>query len=472
MPIRLLLPLLLILSPLLLLAQDCNCENNLQVLHKALKVNYPGYADKTSKNIDFQKFLDTLKTRSTLIQEDLPCYQLLKRLVSFFKDPHLTLGINTSKENIERIRKMFLTTPDTLLEFPPQQIATTTESICGTWEIKGQGSYYKIDIEPVAINNFEGKIVKTDSIFWKRGQIKCKLQALGNNVYSIELFVRDHTPARFHHRLSNTNVMDWGAYGIWQRSLDSTMTQQQDSLVKEKRSITLKEMAKNTIYLRIPSFETRQYHALKKILSEKMPEKIDAKNLIIDVRGNTGGSTLVSMLLLPYVYKQPIKLKGSHFLSSQQNIADIEHIAAQPEFTSLDRNYLAEKLAELKLTPSDTLVRYTDKSTTSIDTPILSPKSVYILIDQFCASTTEYFLLQAIQNPQVKLVGQKTRGAIDYTDIGLPHMLPCPLYFYQIPMVRSDRISFINLDNIGISPNITLPDHEDALQYVLKQIHE
>lgn len=102
--------------------------------------------------------------------------------------------------------------------------------------------------------------------------------------------------------------------------------------VKKLKYIEFKKLSDKTLYLRIPSFDISNYQALQDTIAVNMPKELTGKILIIDLRGNTGGSTIVSNLLLQYVYLDSIKYEGSTFKASKQNIDDFEQIMAQPAY--------------------------------------------------------------------------------------------------------------------------------------------
>jgi hypothetical protein len=440
-------------------------------LNVSLKENYPGYIDKTSLTDKYDKFYDSILISSRRAINDYQCYQILKKLSSYFRDPHITLSINNTSANRSRIKEMFSDAPKAENNYQLKKEQVGKDEITGIWEIKGQGSYYMIEIEEATPGNFIGKIIKADSVFWQPNQIKCLISKKSNQLYTIKLFTRDHTPYTFYIKTDLKDIIDMGAFGIWQRVLSLNKIDALNNEVKKLKYIEFKKLSDKTLYLRIPSFDISNYQALQDTIAVNMPKELTGKILIIDLRGNTGGSTIVSNLLLQYVYLDSIKYEGSTFKASKQNIDDFEQIMAQPAYNSIDKTSTKLKIDRFKQSPNS-LVPYTEKRFLSLDSVFTKPAEVYIIVNGFSASTSEFFVLQAKQNPRVKVIGQKTRGAIDYTDIGLPHSLPCSLFYIQLPMVRSNRIKMFNLDNIGITPDIVIPEDINSLSYLNKIINE
>ncbi len=102
------------------------------------------------------------------------------------------------------------------------------------------------------------------------------------------------------------------------------------------------------------------------------------------------------------------------------------------------------------------------------------PKKVAVIIDKDCASATEQFLLEPVQNSKkATIYGQPSAGIKDYGNL---HWLTIPntsleLYY---PTTRSKRVDFgLGIDNIGIQPNVRL-DHtiKDWVKFVQQELEK
>jgi hypothetical protein len=81
------------------------------------------------------------------------------------------------------------------------------------------------------------------------------------------------------------------------------------------------------------------------------------------------------------------------------------------------------------------------------------PLRVAILMDGGCASSCEQFLLEARQSFSVKLIGQHTLGALDYSNL-MPHDLPSAMRRLRYATTRSTRTPGSMVDVAGIPPDI------------------
>jgi C-terminal processing protease CtpA/Prc len=96
------------------------------------------------------------------------------------------------------------------------------------------------------------------------------------------------------------------------------------------------------------------------------------------------------------------------------------------------------------------------------------PSRISILINDGTASSAELFLLRAEQSKKVTLYGQNTSGAVDYGETVFT-ILPCKFYSLYYPASKSLHSIKRPLDNIGIAPNVSIPESDtDWIDFVMK----
>ena len=106
-------------------------------------------------------------------------------------------------------------------------------------------------------------------------------------------------------------------------------------------------------------------------------------------------------------------------------------------------------------------VSIVNDDTTSFEKTEPYPQYIVILTDRHCASTTEQFLLEAVQSKKVTLMGEHTAGVLDYSNMrDIPFTCSSLKLFYAT--TRSRRISAgKGIDNAGIQRNIRLAAGKD-----------
>jgi C-terminal processing protease CtpA/Prc len=154
------------------------------------------------------------------------------------------------------------------------------------------------------------------------------------------------------------------------------------------------------------------------------------------------------------MYASNDNIKGWELMLQDSNL---------PSDNKAEYQKMVDKL-KLKLNQNVNIVEdYIDSSYT----PLLFPKNVVILINEGCASSTEQFLLEAIQSKKVTLMGQNTSGTLDYSNLRESDFCDMPYRLWS-PTTRSRRIDIgAGIDGIGIKPNIYLTEKQDWIEEAL-----
>jgi C-terminal processing protease CtpA/Prc len=84
------------------------------------------------------------------------------------------------------------------------------------------------------------------------------------------------------------------------------------------------------------------------------------------------------------------------------------------------------------------------------------PRDIAILVDAVGASSTETFLLKAVQSRKVRVFGQSTAGVVDYLNPA-QHAVGCGVTLQAPTIRRSGRLPAEAIDNRGITPHVLLP---------------
>ena len=97
------------------------------------------------------------------------------------------------------------------------------------------------------------------------------------------------------------------------------------------------KVSENTVLVRIPAFD----HAFKKDIDAVIAKHLDTilktENLIIDIRGNGGGSDVSYASLLPILYTNPIRTVGMEYLSTELNNSRMLGFLQNPHFSEEEK---------------------------------------------------------------------------------------------------------------------------------------
>jgi hypothetical protein len=226
--------------------------------------------------------------------------------------------------------------------------------------------------------------------------------------------------------------------------------------------------------IRAPSFDSRYEKAIAALI-EQQREAIAARpQLIIDVRGNGGGSDSVYEPLADLVYSGPVKSFGLDGLASAENIVALENMVVEAKKTGEDHSWMEERIARLREKPGQ-FVEIAESKTSQRAQVYVMPQKVAVLINRRCGSSCEEFLLEARQSSKVRLFGEPSAGNLDYANL-LPHPLPSGRVLW-VGMSRSHRLPEQPLDGIGVPPNVAMdpalfdgPQRGQALARVLAEL--
>ncbi len=219
---------------------------------------------------------------------------------------------------------------------------------------------------------------------------------------------------------------------------------------------------------------------LKNLIINNQPLFALCKNLIIDVRVNSGGMDSVYQHLLNYIFPPDSVNRDDPVYHL---ITDRNYKNRMKLFKELQHKYGEDKSIRQFIINMDL---YKDKGFCEFkfemdqDANIIagskSPINVIILIDNLCGSSGDQFALTASQSPKVTLIGRPTSGRIDYSNLAIEYFEEIN-YRLLYPTSKSSRIDLNEgIDNSGVQPDIYIPwtpDHIEvdvdlrgALQYI------
>lgn len=257
---------------------------------------------------------------------------------------------------------------------------------------------------------------------------------------------------------------------------------------------TARVLSDETFLITVPSFAIRYKPGLDALTKKYDAEIKRRPNLILDLRGNGGGSDLAFSSLVPYLYTQPLVTVGSDILVTRENADSWEALltpisAAEkraptgrlrammliPKEEKETRAFVADRVKRMRAEAEGTFLRSQADCCESLPEVFPLPSRIAILMDGRCGSTTEQFLLLARQSKKVSLFGQPSAGVLDYANVRV-FALPSGKCFMAIPTTRSRRLPKDPIDNIGIVPdvrirNLTAPQTSGATAVEFVQNH-
>jgi hypothetical protein len=221
-------------------------------------------------------------------------------------------------------------------------------------------------------------------------------------------------------------------------------------------------LSKKTVLMTFPTFMPEAEKPILELFKTHKNRLKRTPNWIIDVRKNNGGSDSTYQPITEAVIGNSIHIQNTEYLATQANIEGtlkVCEIHAPGDYSCLK---WATALADaMRAAPNGTYVRHPEsKNALFRDEPNPTkskrPEKVVVLIDSSCGSSCEQFLLAMRQSWNVKLMGRRTYGALDYSNLR-PHKLPSGQRVLWYATSRSLRLPHLPVDAVGVLPDVLLP---------------
>lgn len=449
-------------------AKDCSCLKDFNYLVEKTEANYIGYHIKISKKnrTEYETLTSKLRKMAEITTEE-NCIFVLREWLSFFKDYHLFVVENPQFSDAEK-QQFLLNTPTFSLGEKEtkkhlQKNSKKLTQIEGSWYSKSER--YAIIKDSKVNQKFIAVVLETSVETWKAGQIRAEFRQRPNGSYQTIYYMDDHSKRNVESALYKNVLLNVGIYG-WGKTLPLGKNEENFLDSEDPQKPTLKIIDAKNILVSIPSFIDQSYRQiLENLLKENHAKILASENLIIDLRGNSGGSRFDD-LLTPYILTGKIRTNEANFaLSSKDNIQYFKYLSRVSP--TLGKR-LAPIIERMEANPNK-IVPYFEENFETPETIYPTPKNVAILIDKAVGSAAEAFVLDARQSPRVKLFGENTRGNIDYqqtTAIALKCkkrglILGYPMYS------RTRNLPFGAIDYIGISPDVRIAKNYNQIQFVV-----
>ncbi len=227
------------------------------------------------------------------------------------------------------------------------------------------------------------------------------------------------------------------------------------------RYFTYKKIDSSAILLRIPSFSWEAKEIIDSLVKTNLSSITSTPVLILDLRGNGGGTDFAFQSLLPLIYTKPYVSKSVSWLASPGNIRIFEDALATGNVKKGQEEWTRNLVEEMK-NHLNSFVNVDASDTVSEDTSYAMPVKVGVIVNDYCASSCEQFVLSAKNSDKTLVFGTNTLGVLDYSN-AIKVDMPLKNLQLRYPISRSDRLPDFPIDNVGIAPDvrISLPDHLD-----------
>ena len=452
-------------------SQTCDCSSNLKWLTETFEKNDAGFQYVIDiKGEDSYANHNKLYTeKASQISSLNDCHRLLKDWTAFFREGHLNVQLLPQSQNTtgqtgpsnEEIIEKYKDSEQFKIE--KQAFDNYVDKLGNSSGFEGVwfSEPYTIGIVKDDKNpnrEYVGFIVNSTSPYWQENQVKLEIFKSNEGKYSMKYYMRDHSIQDFEIvEFWGKNYINAGSgFIILKRVLPQIQTEENieryfNSMYSNKPFI--EKVSDNTVLLKVPSFNRSNKKYIDSLLNSNDNLIKNTENLIIDVRYNGGGADASYEEITPYLYTNPIRRTGLAYLSTELNNKRMVDFMNDPNWSDEEKKWAKESLDKLNKHIGEFVDL--DESIVSIDTlkdVYPNPKNVAILINRYCGSTTEQFLLEAKQSKKVKLVGTTTAGVLDISNL---YNVTSPSKEFKLwyGLSKSYRIPEMTIDGKGILPD-------------------
>ncbi len=466
----------------------CECRVAFDDLVRKVEADYVGYhlGIRGRRDAEYRRHVRSLAARAARAAPD-DCVRVLQDFVRFFRDGHLFVGQWPETDEAERARlasaaerTRFRTEADIRRELDRR--AGRLDPIEGVWYAK-DGSRVGVVRDPKpGRRDFVAVILATPVEGWEPGQVKAEFRRLGDGSYDAVLYADDHSPRR-------PDVYSRGERGgaavrrgvllhmpptTWGKAYPLAADERGALDPTDPRRPTARVVDDSTVVVSVPSHVPEYAPVLKELVDRFADRIVRAETLVVDLRGDEGGSAWMTDVLMPYIVttaKRPPRYwrEGrASVLSSPDNIAYFERASKE--------GWAPAGLVDRMRANPGRVVAY-DSGAETPDEEVAAaagPRRVAILVDGGVVSAGEAFVLSAMRNEKVVLFGENTGGVIDYQSTQIVGIGSCRRLGFGlgVPTVAaSDRLPRGGANAAGIPPDVRIPRGvRDPVRFVIDYV--
>lgn len=474
--------------------KGCQCREMFESLILKIKANYIGFHQTIigKRALEYERFADSMRKRAAVTPPE-KCVLVLQDFLRFFRDGHMFIN-ETPKltdEDVARLTKAAEQTGQTektirqYLELNAKRL----DPIEGIWYNR-EGQRFGIMRDSKANGRDFVAILLSEGVErWQPGQVKAEFRKLADGSYTNVFYSNRHYPLhpsvylrgeqggaalRKDGLILHMPPMAWGkAYPL---------KKEEQELIDpvDPRRPTIRLSGSSTVIVSVPSHSPEYIPVLNGLVEKFRDNILKAENLIIDIRGDEGGGTGTTNILMPFLTtasKRPSRWKDGHtmVLSSEDNIPYFEQRQSQ--------GWIPKRLVERMRANMGKIVRFRDEDASSDanekDKEWPSPRHVAILMDRAVVSAGEEFVIIAMRNKKVTLFGENTGGVIDYQSVSITPIPGCPSLGLNLgyPMfAASEYLPEGGINATGIAPDVRIgPKVRNPFSFIInyyKQAHK
>lgn len=394
------------------------------------------------------------------------CYPTLHAYTAWFNDPHLfvfqstRVDSNDARRRAAAVRRRRI--DESTIREQLRRRGSGLDPIEGIWT----DGRLRVAIVPGPGRTFEAIVLTPDSSTWNTGDVRATFRHAGH-AYEAELLGKELSQ-RILEAQVHKGVLLRLSPEMWAREYplhprDSGMV----STADPRRPVLLRR--DRSIVIGIPSHQPQYKAVLDSLIASHRGELEATPLLIIDLRGNEGGSSGMSNGLLPYVLMADLLPERYPERSAAMMLSSPDQIVYARQAFGSDTTRFVRSLMERLTASANQFVPLEEPNASKPaqlpDSIINGPEKVVVLTDNGTVSAAEVFVLRALRSRRVTVIGEPTAGALDYQSVNIVRLVPPPgRWLLGYPTITRDTLlPRGGMRGRGISPQVrvnwdTIPD--------------
>jgi hypothetical protein len=388
---------------------------------------------------------------------------VLRDYLRWFYDPHLFVYQKDSPDSAEvarRVRavaRLEMSESKALAYF--RRNAAHLDPIEGIWY--DVGLRVAVVPEPAGhAGRYVAVVLESDTTTWPVGAIRAKFSRRKDGSYETEMSTRtlgtQHVDGNIRKRvLLRVSPFMWGKAFPVARA-DSGLL---DPTNPRRPTVTVRG---GKVVVSMTSHDPSYAPVLDSLIKSHEADLRSAKRIIVDVRGNEGGSSWMSDVLLPYVLSKAKRSSPFDSVGPAMMIASDDQIKYASRAFGPDTSIFVRSLVQSMRAHPGKLVPLIDPSLppepVKPDSVIEGNWKVAVLTDHGTVSAPEVLVLKALNSQRATVIGESTEGALDYQSTNIVWFSPRERRWgLGYPTITADaRLPVGGMRGKGIPPDVRL----------------
>lgn len=455
----------------------CTCEDELERLLELVEATYPGHrleiAPDSEQRAAYGERVAEIRRVVEGVSRDR-CFWALRRFTDDFGDPHLFVTQVGPREGSTPWPSVApLDTPERHPE-PPEELARRASAasaagdpLAGIWYAAGGERFAVVPADDGEGAGGERVAVVLESAAegWSPGDVRARFRRTEDGRIEGVLYADDRSPRQVVPELARGGLLamppvTWGRISAGEAGVLDP---------ENPRAPVLSFPGDDSVLLSVPSHSPEHRPKLEGLLGGHLRELLSRRLLIVDLRGNEGGSSATTLPLEPLIVASGddslLEWEGEPaVIASPENHRYFERMSQYgwvPEglVGRIERN--PGEVLPFQDPPAEDEVESGAAEAEDATGPIPPPprpERVAILVDELSVSAAEAFLLRVGGSDKVTIFGRPTGGAIDYQNINMVR-LACDgsgIVFGYPTLIASDRLPEGGVNPTGVVPDVAI----------------